>query len=147
LVRSYALSLIPDTLPAVKNNGDGYETDTERDMVLDNEVDDDNDEETPKKKRKGDKPKVRDLIEEDDNEDDEETPKKKKKGDKPKVRDQIEAQRDAPATPEAQEAQEDMEVSDTLLESKKLTSCSCLIRFVKFKLSPRASPCCLDVSP
>jgi hypothetical protein len=57
----------------VKNTGDGYEADT------------------------------------DENEDDSETPKKKK-GDKPKVRDLIEAQRDELAIPKAPEDL-DMEVS------------------------------------
>ena len=55
------MDLIPDTLPAVEDDGDGYEPDTEKEMVLENEDVEDN-LEAPKKKKKGDKPKVRDLI-------------------------------------------------------------------------------------
>ena len=59
MVRSYAMALITDTCPAAKKNSDGYEPDTEQDM--ENE-EGDKDEKTPMKKKKGDKPKVPDLI-------------------------------------------------------------------------------------
>ena len=62
LVRSYAKALIPDTHPAVKSNDDGYEPDTEQEMALALKTEED-DPETPKKRKKGAKPKVRDLIE------------------------------------------------------------------------------------
>lgn len=90
------MALITDTRPAVKENVDGYEPDTEQEM--ENEERDEEvtpmkkKDETPMKKKKG------------------ETPMKKKKGDKPKppkVRDLIEAQRDDLAV---LATQEDMEV-------------------------------------
>ena len=62
LFRSYAKALIPDTRPAVKSNDDGYEPDTEQEMALALETEED-DPETPKERKKGAKPKVRDLIE------------------------------------------------------------------------------------
>jgi hypothetical protein len=90
LVRTYAIGHIPETRP-VRSNGDGYETDTEQEMAVENEEKDDLD----------------DLDDDLGDSDDSESPnlKKKKKGDKPKVRDLIEAQRDDLGT------QEDMEVS------------------------------------
>ena len=62
MVRSYAKALILDTRPAVKSNDDGYEPDTEQEMALALETEED-DPETPKKRKKGAKPKVQDLIE------------------------------------------------------------------------------------
>jgi hypothetical protein len=65
LVRSYAMALISDTRPTVKNNCDGYKPDIEQEMVMGSEYEDDDkedDSETLKKKKKADKPKVRDLI-------------------------------------------------------------------------------------
>ena len=61
MVRSYAIALIPDTCPVVNNNrlNDGYETDIDQEMT---NVEDDNKEEDNKIKKKGDKPKVQDLI-------------------------------------------------------------------------------------
>jgi len=62
LVRSYAIALIPNTHRAVKDGGDhGYEPDTEQEKM--SIVEDGDDLETPKKKKKADKPKVRDQIE------------------------------------------------------------------------------------
>jgi hypothetical protein len=114
LARSYAIGLIPDTRPAVENDGDGYESDTEKDMVSE---------------------EIEELEEDDDNSAGEsETPKKKKKGVKPKVRDLIKARRDDLAISKAQKG---MEVSVTLLESRLPHVLTCLIRFVKLSL-PRA---------
>jgi hypothetical protein len=108
LVRTYATDFIPDTRPA----DDGYETDIEEEMALA-------------------------LESREDNEgDDLETPKKKK-GVKPKVRDLIEDQRDDLAI---QKAQEDMDVSVYIIEIVERTISHffcCLIRFVKLTL-PRA---------
>jgi hypothetical protein len=118
LVRSHAIALIPDTRPTEKNNSDGYEPDTEQEMVCVSDY--------------------KDL----DDEDDLETPKKKKKGDKPKVRDLIETQRDDFAI-----LQEDMEVSVTLLELRVVTSRSCLIRFVKLSLLALARACHCSFMP
>ena len=49
LVSSYAKALIPDTRPAVKSNDDGYELDTEQEMALALETEED-DPETPQEK-------------------------------------------------------------------------------------------------
>ena len=56
MVRFHAIALIPDSDPVVNNNklNDGYETDINQEMT---NVEDDN-----KIKKKGDKPKVWDLI-------------------------------------------------------------------------------------
>ena len=63
LVRSDAIAFIPDTRPAAEKESDGYEPDTEQEMVLENgEEVEEVEEETPKKKKKGGKPKVRDQI-------------------------------------------------------------------------------------
>jgi hypothetical protein len=88
LVRSYAIALIPNTHPAVKDGDDGYEPDMEQEKMS---IVEDRD--------KADKA------------DDLETPKKKKKADKPKVRDQIEAQRETLAKSNLK----DMEVSCYLI--------------------------------
>jgi hypothetical protein len=54
------MGLIPDTRPAVKSKGDGYEADTDQDMLVSEaENEGDSKSETPKIKTK---PKVRDLI-------------------------------------------------------------------------------------
>lgn len=84
LVRSHAIALIPDTRPAAKNN-DGYETDIDQEME---NVGDDY------------KPEEDENEEDENEEDDEEIPKKKKKTDKPKVRELIKAQREDLAIPE-----------------------------------------------
>lgn len=72
----------------VKSGSDGYETDTEQERLLETEP-------------------------EEEDEDDSEIPRKKKKVDKPKVRDLVKAQRDDLAVPNAQD---DMEVSITSFE-------------------------------
>jgi hypothetical protein len=65
LVRSYAIALIPDTGPAAKGNNDDYEPATEQEMQLNTEDEDEepgDDSETPQKKKKVVKQKVRDLV-------------------------------------------------------------------------------------
>ena len=93
MVRFHAIGLIPDTCPVVKSNNNGYGADTEQEMVIETEGDNEDNEETLKKKKKGNKPKVWDLIK------------------------AQQCQNDDLAIPKTQE---DMEVSVMLLESESI---------------------------